>query len=201
MRRIFYCDFDGTIIHENSEVLFVKFLMQSGYFKIYHYIIAGIALVINAVRRLLGHGNIIKAWTFRLSDINKKELVNQFWDEYGEQINLNMSVISYLYSFDGEIVVLTGSDEILVEEFLKRADLLNNVHHVIGAQMGKEGLVVKRHPYGKDKCNYIEKADYILGIANEPVDQYFLSMCNEALIVKGSKKLERIAKEKNWSVI
>ncbi len=198
MEKILYCDFDGTLIQENSEGMLVDFLIKSGYFKIYHYILALICRLINFPRRLAKRGAFIKAWTAFLPCEKKTELIEWFWKQKISQIHINQGVLKKIKDFNGKVVILTGSDQQLVYEFLLRKGLINLIDKVIGNQVGKSGIRVIYHPYGREKCKFLDNSAYKVGIANEAADIFFLSGCDEAYIISGDPKLENAAKKNGW---
>ncbi|MBD5116125.1 MAG: haloacid dehalogenase-like hydrolase [Ruminococcaceae bacterium] len=201
MEKILYCDFDGTLIQENSEVMLVNFLIKSGYFKIYHYVLALICKIINVPRRLAKRGVIIKAWTAYLSNEKKDELIEWFWKQKISQIHINQNVLEKIKDFDGKTIILTGSDQQLVYSFLRKKGIIDLIEKVIGNQVGKSGIRVLCHPYGRDKCKLLSDSAYKVGIANESADIFYLSECDEAYIVSGDAELENAAKKNGWRMI
>lgn len=201
MEKVLYCDFDGTLIQENSEQLLVSFLMETGYFKLYHYMAAVLCKAVNLPRRLAKRGAAAKAWSIGLTEQEKSDLIGSFWDKHMEGIHVNSKVLKTAEDFDGKRIILTGSDRQLVYDFLRRKGIADSIDDVIGAKTAAAGFKVLQHPYGRDKCLFLDPSVYKAGIGNEAADIFFLSQCDQAYIVPGDPVLENIAAKNGWRVI
>lgn len=201
MKKILYCDFDGTLIRENSEELLIKFLLETHYFKFYHYVLAAAGRCINAPFHFFKRGSPVKSWTACVKQEQKENIIDNFWERKINSVHINFSVLDKIKEFDGNTVIVTGSDQDLVYMFLKRKGLTDLIADVVGSKVGPSGIHISQHPYGKEKCKYLDSRAYKVGIANEAADIFYLSKCDEVYIVPGDQILENTAKIKKWKVI
>lgn len=200
---IVYCDFDGTLIDTNIEKLFIKFLMKKKYITLSQILVAIPSNFINHVFMLFSYGNIIKAWTFQRDLDEISNLIDEFLTDNCTKMKVNQSVVNLLHdlSKEHEIVILTGSYQLLVQNYLKQSNFGNVVDRVIGTITGKHGFIVLRHPYGKNKCKYIQHNRQTVGIANEVVDQFYLQLCSDAKMVCDDSEVARLCKQRKWEMI
>ena len=204
---VVYCDFDGTLIHGDIELEWLNYLMKRQYLKWYHYMVAAITLPVNALQKIRWRGNRIKSWSIGMTDEKFNALFRSFFQERADRLLPNRKVVALLESMHGKgkNVILTGSDERLIERYLMASGMHRYVDRVIGGRVGPKGFVVSRHPYGRDKCGFIQIGGMTIGIANEYADRFYLELCTEAYVVDNEcshdwNLLELAAKNK-WRVI
>jgi len=193
------CDFDGTLINKDSETEFVKFLQENKKIKLVGYAIAPISLIVNKISRKCGGHDLLRAW----SAFQKENKIHELIDEFVEKntsIIINMDVLSILNNSGYKKILLTGSNQYLVEKVLWKNDIIDAFDLVIGSKTDKKGLVVLQHPYGKGKVEFMPENCQI-GIGNEIVDRFFLEKCETAYVVNPSDELKKLSQEKGWSIL
>jgi len=184
MKRIIICDFDGTVIEGNIENCFTRFLLQQKELRIKLFTAAIPALLINLPLNKLCLPSVIKSWTYVL----KQEIshyIDLFLKENNRKLKIKKETISLIKEISHDkSVLLTGSYQELVERFLE----YNNIKcfdKIIGAQVKLPlYLFIKKHPYGKEKCKYVDRTNYNIGIADNYSDHFYLDMCNEKYYIK-----------------
>ena len=101
-----------------------------------------------------------------------------------ESMQYKNDVVEQIASIKADqLVVLTGSDEDLVKAFLQND---NRIFYddVIGSKVKSDFFRVKRHPFGRGKCKYVNSDNYNIGIANDRSDHFYMDMCNEQYYIK-----------------
>lgn len=202
-KGILYCDFDGTLIKEDIETAWLNFLIEMKALHWFQYILAVISIPVSMFRKKQFKSSLFKSWSVGMSLEKKDILVNQFLQTKKATLNLNIEVLNYLKKVkDGyDIVILTGSDELLVRSYLEYKKIDKLFTKIIATKTTKSGFFIKQHPYGKDKCKFIDTSKKTIGIANEFADSFYLEMCDKAFIVKGDTKLMSLAKKRKWEII
>lgn len=198
--KILYCDFDGTFIDGDIEKEFVNYQMRKSLLSPKYYILAMISVPFNYLRRKRNHSSCFKSWTFKRTEEEKRRMFNDFLEEVEKTITVNEKTEAFLNEKKSEgykLILLTGSYEMLVKRFLEKRNIAL-FDEVIGCTVGKSGFFVERHPYGHNKCDFIDMSKYRIGIANEFADRFYLEKCNEAFVVGDDEKLLNIAEEKKW---
>jgi len=197
---ILYCDFDGTIIKQDIERELIQYLHSKHYLAAYQYMFAVITFFINFIRKKLFRGGVLKSWSAFITEKKRSIWIDEFLRQ-DKKLSLNEQAINYIKNIDAHKIVLTGSETALVEDYLEKVGLNKEFKHVCGSVTGKKGFRIMRHPYGKDKCKYLDINAYKIGIANEWADHFYLEKCDEVVVVSPEKKLELFAKEKGWQVL
>ena len=198
-----YCDFDGTLIKESIEPIWLKFLIKNKKLHWFQYFLAIISIPVGIIRKKQFKASLFKSWSVGMSREKKQKLIEEFCLTSAEEIHLNSKVLTkleYLRNFYN-IVILTGSDEDLVLNYLRYKKIECLFSNIIAAKMSKNGFFVQQHPYGKEKCKFIDTTSKTVGIANEFADSFFLKMCDRVFVVNGDVKLMALAKEEKWEEI
>ena len=202
MRKLLICDFDGTLINETSELEFIRFLVRERKNKFYHYILSILSNLLNNIPLFIfNKGSWFKAWSAFRSIEEQKSLFEEFSKNIEKNISINNKVLNIVKNFKGEKILLTGCYEPLANHVLNKLNIKYLFNSVIGTKIGYLNYFVRYHPFGKDKVKYIKNNSYVVGIGNSWSDRFFLSACNEAYIISGSKKLEKIATKNKWQLI
>lgn len=199
---VVYCDFDGTFIDGDLENEFVHFLIKNNKLGAVNYLCAFITIPINSIRKAFGYGDVIKAWSVFKTE---KEILDYF-DSFLQNfctVSINNSVLDkllFLKDNGYKMVLLTASNEILVDMFLKKTQYDDLFDSIIGSSLKSNKFFVDRSPFGKDKCQYVN-GDYTVGIANEYADRFYLLKCDKVYINSKDKRLLKIVSNNNWEVI
>lgn len=203
MKGIIYCDFDGTLIKEDIETAWLKFLLEERALRWFQYILAVISIPVSMFRKKQFKSSLFKSWSAGMSLEQKETLVNQFLQTKKAALNLNIEVLNYLKTVKDcyDIVILTGSDELLVKSYLRFKKIDTLFTEIIATKTSKSGFFIKQHPYGKDKCKFIDTGKKTIGIANEFADSFYLEMCDKVFIVKGDARLMSLAEKRKWEII
>ena len=204
---IVYCDFDGTLICGDIEVEWVRYLRQIHYFRWFHYTAAAVSIPVNRARRKMLRGSLMKSWTIGMDARKMSALLPDFYQQRKARLELNRDVLNLLrtYASSCRLILLTASDERLVRDYLSRTGLEALFDCVIGGISAPCGFFLRREPYGKGKCPFIDKSARSIGIANEWADTCYLRLCTEAYVIGGSPEqdsaLLRLARKLKWKVI
>lgn len=199
-----YVDFDGTLIEGDIEKKFVSWLHQRKKLNPYHYALAAITIPLNYIRKKMHRSNLIKSWTFGRTQDEIDQLCKEFLDEMAGTIILRQPIWDILYKYKNsgdKLVIITGSMTELVRSFLCKKNKLDLFDDIIGSKMFCFGFICKRHPYGKDKCLYINKSVQSVGIANEYADVYYLNLCKHVYYTGNDYNLDIVAKKNGWEKI
>ncbi len=193
------CDFDGTLINKNSEYEFLRFLNAKKRIGAGRWLLAALTLPVNRLSRAFGGNDVLRAWSVFRSERETAELMDAFLREENE-IRLNQEVAELARGFPGRRILMTGSDRRLVEKLLVKLGAAELFHVVEGAETGKNGFVLKRHPYGKSKRKLLPP-DCELGIGNEYADRFFLRACGRAFVVDPKENLRELAMREGWTIL
>ena len=118
-----------------------------------------------------------------------------------EKISINQDVLEILNNFYGKKILITGCYGPLAKYMIEKLNIQFIFDEIYGTEVGYFNYVVQQHPYGRDKLKYYPNDSYLIGIGNAWSDRYYLNNCNQAFIISGNKKLERIAIRKKWKII
>lgn len=201
--RAVYCDLDGTLIKGDLEQEFLKYLRYHHYFKVCNYFGALLSIPLNYMRKKKYKGSLLKSWTIGFTKEELESMFCDFFKHANSELKINSKTWQLLEDLksDYRIVLLTGSHEQLVFSFLKYNGLYSFFDEIIGCQMHSNGYLVKAHPYGIEKCNYIIQENSIIGIANEIADCFYLALCDEVFIIEGDSQLEKVARKNKWRIL
>lgn len=195
---VLICDFDGTLIDKNLEASFITYLRKTNSMGFRNYLFSLLSLPVNTLRRHFDVGNLLRAWPIGFSDVEINELLDCYLEQ-DEAPLLCGKTLSFVKHFEGKKILLTGSDERLVNGFLERKGEGELFDEVIG--LTGSSTMIKRHPYGKDKVGFLPMGVRLTGVGNEYVDRYFLEKCDDAYIVNPEHKLREFAKTRSWKVL
>lgn len=200
---IVYCDLDGTLLKGDLEFAYLKYLIKKRKITIYQIIVSFLSVPINYIRKRRFKKSLMKSWTLKKSGYLLEKHILEFLEEQSKNLVLRQEILILLMEFQQkyELVLLTGSQEELVKVFLKYKGIDKLFDKVIGSKVSKSGIIVKEHPYGKDKCKYINNSVKTIGIANEYADSFYLKKCDEVYIVQDDKKLVKLAEQLGWRKI
>lgn len=196
-----YCDLDGTLIEGDLEREFIRYLQSMNHFTIWNYFLAMISLPTNWIRRQKNYGSKYKSWTFGKNEEERKLLYSEFFSKCPNCIRFRVNVLELLKKYkddNNKIILMTGSYIELVRFFLERENVTPLFDEVIACEVKKNGFCISQHPYGKDKCIFLDLSEPIIGIANEYADRFYLELCSEAYVVGEDKKLKEVAYKNNW---
>lgn len=201
MKKSLICDLDGTIINITSEIEMIRFLIKKYKMGLHRYGISLISFPLNTLPSLFNKGSWLKAWSAFRSLPEEQKLFRQFSSHIINYIIINEEVIEVIQNFTGRKILLTGCYEPLAISILEKLNLKKTFDVVIGTKLGCYNLFIKQHPIGHDKLPYLAQNSYSVGIGNSWGDRFFLLHCKMAYIVAGSKKLEKLAVQKNWHIL
>jgi len=174
-------DFDGTLITQDLEQMFMKYLLSLSHIRWRMLLTSCFTLPINMPLKWLGFGSCFKSWTFVLKD-NVSVYIQRFLDENIDLIMQRDEIWEKMLSYKSPIILLSGCYQDLLVAYLIRINRLGMFEKVIGCTM-RNHFVVAHHPYGRSKCKFINKNNFNIGIANERSDHFYLDMCDEAVYV------------------
>lgn len=175
-------DFDGTLIHEDLEREFMKWLLRQKEIRYRMLFVSLFTLPINMLRNKLGYPSIFKSWTYVLRG-HIEEYINAFiQNEAAKTIHMREDVWQMLSGGD-EIVLLSGCYKDLLIAYLEYIKRKSVFTEIIGCEMEANQVRVKIHPYGRSKCQFVNQGKYNIGVANERVDHFYMDMCNEQIYV------------------
>ena len=193
------CDFDGTLINKNSEAALIRFLISSRQMGLLRYTLAAVSLPINLLSRSFGGCDLLRAWTAGLSSKTIETRIDSFLaGEHG--LSVNPEVAERVRAFPGRRILITGSNQHLVEALLVQFGLREQFDEVVGAEVERSGVVLRRHPYGKCKLRYLP-AECAIGFGNEFGDRFFLQRCTLACAVNPDPRLDKTARKHGWEII
>tara|TARA_B100000287_G_C20605720_1_gene769987 strand:+ start:943 stop:1530 length:588 start_codon:yes stop_codon:yes gene_type:complete len=188
------CDLDGTLINEELGLEFRKWLFRNGHFGFGRIFLAFLFNPINIISRTMNRGAIFSAWSSFRKKSDSEDLVKRFISESHSIFNFNQRVISTIESYDGEKVLLSGSDKILISELLRFFDF-RLFDKVIGSETKYFGLLFSIQPLGKGKLIVDSPR---LAIGDSWQDRFLLMNSSKAMIVGGDRRLNNLAKEQGW---
>lgn len=181
-QKCYIVDFDGTLIHEDLEREFMKWLLRQKEVRYRMLCVSLLTLPINMLRNKLGYPSIFKSWTYVLRG-HIDEYINAFiQNEAAKTIHLREDVWQMLKRED-EIVLLSGCYKDLLIAYLEYIKRMSVFAEIIGCETEANQVRVKIHPYGRGKCQFVNQGKYNVGVANEKVDHYYMDMCNEQIYV------------------
>lgn len=182
-KKVLLCDFDGTIIHQDLEKTFLKYLLTQNEIKWKLLALSFITLPINLFRNYFHYPSIFKSWTFLLKE-DITIYIDKFIIDCDSKITLRDDVLNLIKNIDvHERILLTGCYEDLVISFLKHRDLIEYFDLIIGTKVKKNYFIVERHPFGKLKKQFVNKNNYNIGVADSESDKHYLNICNEKYYV------------------
>ena len=180
--KCYIVDFDGTLIREDLEREFMKWLIRQKEIRYRMLCVSLFTLPINMLRNKLGYPSIFKSWTYVLRG-HIDEYINAFIQkEAAGTIHLREDVWKMLNGGD-EIILLSGCYQDLLIAYLKYIKRKSVFVEIIGCEMEANQIRVKIHPYGRSKCRFVNQGKYNIGVANERVDHFYMDMCNEQIYV------------------
>lgn len=182
-RKVIICDFDGTIINQDLEKTFLRYILSQKEIKWKLLILSLVTLPINICRNFFHYPSLYKSWTFTLKGDTMK-YIDRFILECNSKLTLRKDVLKLIDSLNAdEIVLLTGCYEDLAISFLKSRNLYGKFNKIIGSRVKTNNFKVERHPFGKSKREFVDKNNYNIGIADSKSDKYYLNICNEKYYV------------------
>ena len=198
-KKTLVCDFDGTLIQGDSETFLINYLREKHYLDWKNYLLALVSIPTNRLCKFFGGHDIVRAWSAFNPYPKNEKLISDFLNDE-QYIHFNQSVIELIESYDGNKLLLTGSNQKLAEGILSKYKLSCLFDNVIGSSTKDNGFIVERHPYGKAKVKLLPTACEI-GIGNEYNDRFFLQYCQTAYVVNPDPKLLKLAIAHNWNII
>ncbi len=188
------CDLDGTLIDQELGRDFRMWLLKNGRFGYGRIILALLFLPINYVFRLGSRGAKLSAWSSFRKKSEMDELVRSFVSVSAEKFTFNNSVILEVKSYEGEKVLLSGSDKVLISEFFKFHNI-GLFDRIIGSETKFFGLLFSVQPFGKNKLIH---GNPEIAIGDSWQDRFLLNKSAKAMIVGNDRRLNELAKRSGW---
>ena len=200
VKPLLVCDFDGTLVQRDSELEMVNYFRRTGKLGVLQYAAAGLALIPNAICTRLEKPRLVRAWCAFHSPARQQSLIEDFLQNGAGELKVDPAVLEVVKGFDGEKLLLTGSDERMVRGLLYKFGLEGLFDAVIGAKVSAHGLRLLRHPYGKDKLRQIPR-HCAVGIGDSVPDRHFLMQCDRAYTVARRPEMVALAKQNGWQIL
>ena len=197
-RELLICDLDGTLIERDLGIAFRKWLMETGNFGQFRALLAIFFLPLNLIsRKFFCRGSILSAWSSFRKPNDSQELMGLFIEENHLHFSINEEVLSEVNTFEGERILLSGSETGLISMLLEFKDI-GVFDRIIGAETTFFGIVFSRQPYGRSK-NRVGPATVSLG--NSWPDRFLMNSSKKAIVVNGDKRLTKLAEKKKWRIM
>lgn len=193
-------DFDGTLTNVDLGREFSNWMFRSGRVGFKGRLMRLSGAPINVVLRRLAVGQRFLAWSYGLSDIERRSLFVDFLSEFDDQIVVNNEVLNILQgSRENFRVLMTGCNEELAKMFLQRRGI-NDFDEVIGMRL-RNSFLISLHPYARTKTKLSRKYKPYIGVGDSWADRYFLKGAASAVVVDSDSRLVELARQKGWKVI
>lgn len=184
-------DFDGTVIRGDLGRDFIQWLKRSRHIPPWFYVATFPLGVANQISRLLLEVPLCNRVLLWLAESELADHIQDFLMLPVESHEINESLLRYLYTFNGERILLTGSPELLVSAYLA-AKNITCFDAVIGQRPGRAGWLLNPTPFGRLKPRFI-RADIDIVIANERADRHLLRRAKQSGIV-----IRDLSEATNW---
>ena len=194
-------DLDGTLIKQDLEKEFVSYLKNSGELGAMHYLAAAITLPLNTLTRCFGRRDLFRAWSLFRTSIQLDDLIDQFLKQ-DIKIELRKSVLDLIDKFEGDVVLITGCNERLASKYLYSLGIIEKFKAIHGSSTIGSGFLLKHHPYGKSKLNYLGAyTQPFFSIGDSYADRYLFFQSSFAIVVQPSNKLRILARKMSWIIL
>ena len=196
--ELLICDLDGTLIKRDLGLEFRRWLLETRNFGHFRALLAILFSPLNSIsRKIFSRGSILSAWSSFRNTNDCQELMRLFIREKHSSFSLSEEVLSEVNSFQGERILLSGSETDLISLLLdfKGIEVFDRI---IGSETTFFGIVFSQQPYGKGK-NRFGPAEVSIG--NSWPDRFLLNSSMKAIVVKGEKRLTKLASKKGWEII
>ncbi len=190
-------DLDGTLCRPDLGSGFVSWLRRNKLSKT-TLAVECLTAPVNLGQRLRMRGNVLAMWATGCS-AERLDLIDEYLESHGRQIEINLALLDLVRQKAGSFMVLTGSWEPLVSRTLER--VLTLYPHDVSGMTFRRSPLVERNPYGKDKLPFAPTDRLFVGVGNSWPDRYLLEKASASLIVRGDKRLERLAQQNNWVIL
>ena len=193
-------DFDGTLTNVDLGSEFSNWMFSTGRVGIKGNLIRIFGAPINVLLRRADFGQKILAWSFGLSDAQRRTLFDEFLDEFDHQIVLNNDVLNLIgNSVENTCVLLTGCHEELAKTFLQRHGI-NKFDEIIGMRL-RNSFLISCHPYARTKTKFSNQYIPFIGVGDSWADRFFLAKATNAFVINKDKKLLKLANKRGWKVL
>jgi phosphoserine phosphatase len=193
-------DFDGTLTNVDLGREFSNWMFKSGRVGLKGRLIRLSGAPFNVLLRRIDVGQRFLAWSYGLSDLERRSLFVEFLSEFDDQIVINDEVLNLLRSSSENLrILITGCHEELARTFLQRRGI-NEFDEIIGMRL-RNTFLISIHPYARTKTKLSEKYEPYVGIGDSWADRYFLKRATSAVVVDSDLRLVELARQKGWKVI
>ena len=193
-------DFDGTLTNVDLGKEFSNWMFRSGRVGFKGRLMRLSGAPINVVLRWVEVGQRFLAWSYGLSDVERRSLFVDFLSEFDDQIVVNPELMNLLHgSRENFRVLMTGCHEELAKMFLLRRGI-NDFDEIIGMRL-RNSFLVSMHPYGRTKTKLSKKYVPYIGIGDSWADRYFLKRATSAVVVDRDSRLVAFGRQRGWKVV
>lgn len=184
---VLVCDLDGTLILEDLERSFLEFLVRTGSLHHSAVFLSSVLTPLNFILKRFELGSAWKVWLAGLSRQRRDELFTKFLSSW--KWSVSEPVLNCVRAFSGRKILLTGSFEALVNQWIDVAGMRSVFDEVIGCRVFDGSIRVERHPYGRSKIACLRALKPAVALGNEYADRHLLSMSQTAICVGGDARL------------
>jgi phosphoserine phosphatase len=193
-------DFDGTLTNVDLGREFSNWMFSCGRVGLKGRLIRMGGAPINILLRRIDSGQRILAWSYGLSDLERRSLFIEFLSEFDDQIELNNEVLTLLRSSSENLrILMTGCHEELARTFLQRRGI-DEFNEIIGMRL-RNTFLISLHPYARTKTKLSGKYEPYVGVGDSWADRHFLKRAVSAVVVDSDSRLVDLARKKGWKVI
>lgn len=193
-------DFDGTLTNVDLGREFSNWMFKSGRVGFKGRLMRLCGAPINVVLRRVDVGQRLLAWSFGLSDVDRRSSFVDFLLEFDDQIIVNHEVMNLLHgSRENFRVLITGCHEELAKMFLQRRGI-NDFDEIIGMRL-RNSFLISMHPYGRTKTKLSKQYEPYIGVGDSWADRYFLKRATSAVVVDRDSRLVDLARQRGWNVV
>jgi len=214
MRKVALFDLDGTLINEQSQKLFLKFVYRKGIIDFIFYIKIYVWFFLYKIHLVNNPKIVLEKVVPFLQDKSVlfiDEIVNEFFNTIlVNHFNNHVTKILADHKRDGfEIILASNSFSFLVEKVARFLE----VKYFLGTELEvKNGVFTGKiinTMYGEDKVFHItslvQRESLDLSDSFAYTDHYsdvsMLELCSNPILVNPDKILRRIGKKRGWKII
>ena len=195
-----FVDFDGTLINLDLGARFSDWIFASGRVSKLAPIIRILGAPLNYALRKLERGQLIRAWSWGLTDPEVQAVISDFLVLIKPEIVLNKPLLERLRINDGsKKILLTGCPQELVTAFLSQFGI-NEFDEVVGMTVF-HNVIIKRHPFGRSKIGHTRGYGPFIAVGDSWQDRFILQLATEAIIVPRVERLEKLAIRSGWEFL
>jgi phosphoserine phosphatase len=193
-------DFDGTLINLDLGARFSTWVYSSRRVKRFSLTLRSLGAPFNFLLRRLDRGQLVRAWSWGLTQPELTTLIEDFLCYISSEIVLNELLLERIRKDQGaNRILLTGCPQELVEAFLTKY-VIEDFDAVIGMTVTC-GVIITRHPYGRSTLKFVDQYASIVAIGDSWTDRFILRSASRAIVVPRVKRLEELALKLDWEIL